>query len=231
MIMQVGGIGSGSGSHGSTHRVTGCIHDHDIQKDEQGAMRASLGQTSSSDANAQEKAAGEVSLMDLLRRTALAGRRVWGRIWGTNSAGNGTAAYGTKEDGAAGNDIAAHSSHIAAASTGVHTPPGMLKNNPYFTTAGDPGLVKENFIKKIRIKFRETTRQLTKRFGGSFSGRSSLNSKQQRPKKDLRRQSSYRENGLEIDCILTDDSYLLDSYDRKGEYSRLTTEVKRNGKI
>ena len=28
----------------------------------------------------------------------------------------------------------------------------------------------------------------------------------------------------EIECILTDESYLTDSYNRKGEYSHLTTD-------
>ena len=39
----------------------------------------------------------------------------------------------------------------------------------------------------------------------------------------MRRRSKYRQDELEIDCVLTDESYLLDSYDRKGEYSQLTT--------
>jgi hypothetical protein len=68
--------------------------------------------------------------------------------------------------------------------------------------------------------------QLADHLPGRFFGfqtRSSFQSGS-RPKGDLRRKSRYRKDEVEIDCILTDDSYLMDSYDRKGEYSKLTTK-------
>lgn len=133
----------------------------------------------------------------------------------------------------AGQDAAAmlHTPRVAAAATAVQPPQTALQNNPYFTTTSDTGLVRENVFQKIRIKFRDAAGKLTKRFFGRFSntssGQSALNSGRRQPKEDLRKHSRYREDGLEINCILTDDSYLMDSYDRRGEYSRLTTENKK----
>ena len=61
------------------------------------------------------------------------------------------------------------------------------------------------------------------RFLGSHSG-DFLQTKQQHTKEDLRKRSQYKEDDQEIECILTDESYLTDSYNRKGEYSHLTTD-------
>ena len=58
---------------------------------------------------------------------------------------------------------------------------------------------------------------------GSHSG-DFLQTKQQHTKEDLRKRSQYKEDDQEIECILTDESYLTDSYNRKGEYSHLTTD-------
>lgn len=40
-------------------------------------------------------------------------------------------------------------------------------------------------------------------------------------KEDRSRLSVYKKDELEIDCIITDNSYLLDSYNKKGDYSKL----------
>lgn len=59
------------------------------------------------------------------------------------------------------------------------------------------------------------------RFG--FQKKGSFQSGKESAKENLRRKSRYREDTLEIECVLTDESYLLDSYDRNGEYTQLTT--------
>ena len=130
----------------------------------------------------------------------------------------------------------AHQPAVAAAASAVQ-PDARLTDNPYFTTTSDPGKVKESLSEKIRIKLRDMAGQLTKRFGGRFGGRMSgeLSGKnptsgKQKSKEDLRRRSRYKDDDLEIDCVLTDDSYLMDSYDRKGEYSKLTTDYKGQDK-
>lgn len=244
--MQVGGIGnSGLDSHSSaSHHVTPGLHHDQDSVEKGGAMRALS--VRSGETKAAETSQQQLSLMDMLKKTIDSGKILLGRLWGTQSGGD--VPIGTREvsDGVraqeAGTDPvvtlhenANHTSHVAAASGAVQPLQTQLGNNPYFTTHSDPGKVRENVFQKIRVKFRDAAGQLTKRFGGRlggrlagrFSGRSALSSRQQAPREDLRRRSRYKEDELEFDCVLTDDSYLLDSYDRKGEYSRLTTENRR----
>lgn len=240
--MQIGGIGnSGLNNHGSaSHRVTTCLHEHQEKSPQQGAMRIS---PASSDSVKMTGESQQLSLLDILRDTLAKGKSFMRWLWGPESGGD--AVIGSREilDGTrtqqAGADPvvtlhedAQHDSHVAVASTMVQQPQTQMGNNPYFTTHSDPGKVKENLFQKIRVKFRDAAGQLAKRFGGRlgerlagrFSGKNSLDSRRQRSKEDLRRHSRYKDEDMEIDCVLTDDSYLMDSYDRKGEYSKLTTE-------
>ncbi len=73
----------------------------------------------------------------------------------------------------------------------------------------------------MRARFAPVADFLAKRF--PFAGKNPFQAKHGRPKEDLRKRSHYRGDDLDIDCVLTDDSYLLDSYDRKGSYSQLST--------
>lgn len=244
--MQVGGIGSsGLNSHSSSHHVTNCIHDHGVEKEKTGGMRASSSASSKVMAMPETKEQG-LSLMDFLRNTLNGGKRLIGILWGSETAGD--AVMGTQKpmDGsevrAAGvdpvvtlNQDANHDAGVAAASTAVQAPRTQITDNPYFTTHSDPGKIRENPFAKARVKFRDAAGQLAKRFGGRlgerlagrFAGKNSMNSGQRKTKEDLRKRSRYKGVEEEIDCVLTDDSYLLDSYDRNGEYTTLTTENKR----
>lgn len=82
-----------------------------------------------------------------------------------------------------------------------------------------PGL-----LRRFRIKVHTATGYLEKHL--PFKQTGSFQAKHQK-KEDLRKHSRYRRDEMEIDCILTDDSYLMDSYDRKGEYSKLSTENRK----
>lgn len=95
-----------------------------------------------------------------------------------------------------------------------------LPHNPYFEASPAPAAVKKTPVQKIRTQIKSMAANVGKR----FLGQKSLQTKQERPKEDLRKHSRYRQDDLEIDCILTDDSYLLDSYDKKGEYSKLSAK-------
>lgn len=244
--MQVGGIGSsGLSGHGGSHQVTGCIHEHHTKKEETGGMRASSS-ASSKVTGMQESREQGMSLMDMLRNTIIGGKRLLGRLWGSETAGD--AVLGTQKpiDGSETrtegvNPVmtpernVSHDAGIAAASTAVQYPRAQAADNPYFTTHSDPGKIKENPFVRVRIKFRDAAGQMARRFGGRlgerlagrFAGKNSLNSGRRETKEDLRKRSRYKGMEEEIDCVLTDDSYLLDSYDRNGEYSKLTTENKR----
>ena len=79
----------------------------------------------------------------------------------------------------------------------------------------------------MRVRLKGTAGQLAGHLPGNFFNAQTNNSFQagkERSREDLRKHSKFRKDELEIDCILTDDSYLLDSYDRKGEYSKLSTK-------
>lgn len=244
--MQVGGIGSsGLNGHSSSHQVTGCIHEHHTKREETGGMRASSSASSKMTAMPETRDQG-MSLIDMLRNTLIGGKHLLARLWGSETAGD--AVLGTQKpvDGSENRtegvnpvvtldrDVS-HDASVAAASTAVPYPRTQMTDNPYFTTHSDPGKVRENPFVKARVKFRDAAGQLAKRFGGrlgerlagKFAGKKSLNSGQRETKEDLRKRSRYKGVDEEIDCVLTDDSYLLDSYDRNGEYTTLTTENKR----
>ena len=96
----------------------------------------------------------------------------------------------------------------------------------YFHTL-EPAAVPATPFQKIRNKIREAASQLADHLPGRFfgsQGKNFLQTKQEQTKEDLSRRSRYKKEDKEIECILTDDSYLLDSYDRKGEYRQLTTK-------
>ena len=107
-------------------------------------------------------------------------------------------------------------------------PPQGMQENPYFSAVENIGGRQETLWRKMKVRFKDITGQLAghlpKKFSGFLQTRNSFQARQQKPKQDLRKHSKYREDKVEIDCVLTDDSYLLDSYDRKGEYSKLSTK-------
>ncbi|RKJ19708.1 hypothetical protein D7X48_12120 [bacterium D16-50] len=120
-----------------------------------------------------------------------------------------------------------HAPQVAAAATAV-APPQVMQENPYFSAVENIGGRQETLWRKMKVRFKDITGQLAghlpKKFSGFLQTRNSFQARQQKPKQDLRKHSKYREDKVEIDCVLTDDSYLLDSYDRKGEYSKLSTK-------
>lgn len=112
-----------------------------------------------------------------------------------------------------------HTSQIEAASATVQSPQNF-NNNPYFTAIQENETPQQTIWQKIKVRFQNITGFLAKRF--SFAGGGAFQTKQEQPKEDLRRHSRYRKDDVELDCIVTDDSYLMDSYNKKGEYSKLS---------
>lgn len=241
--MQVGGINnSGLNSHRGSHQVTNCLHDHGENKKETGGMRTSSF-TLSQTLQQTEEGKNELSLMDLIKNTISGGRRLLGRIWGGDADADSPLKSQNPESGSRINvtgtnpvvsydDSVSNESKVAGASMTVQHPRVQTTDNPYFTTHSGSGVIKESFLQKVRIKFRDMSGQMAKKFGGRlgerlagrFSGKNELNARQRKPKDDLRKRSRYRGEDEEIDCVLTDDSYLMDSYNRKGEYTSLTTK-------
>jgi len=228
--MQVHGVGS-EHNH-SMHQVTDCMHTDTIAK--KGAA-ATPGAKDTFENSLQEKreADGEKSLLSWWRNTLSSGRKLLGKIWGEGAGPNSLAGEpgeniaGTveqvmaqigdpaSEDAPTGQPISTTQQEFVASAT---VPGRIMERNPYFAAVEDTGKPKQNLWEKVKVRFQSIAGYLTRQ----FSGKNAFQTKQERPKEDLRKHSRYRQDDLEIDCVLTDDSYLLDSYDRKGEYSKLS---------
>ena len=245
--MHFDGIGRDHGRE--VHHVTNCMHDHaHYRKEESGASSASSGAASQAVPEAPPQPEGQFSLSAWLEKTLGNGKRLLKSIWGSSEAvGDGTRTDGAQalmegREGSAADVAGAgpaggeshvpdpagilHPGQVAAASTAV-APPGRVEENPYFAPVNEAGGQEKGIWQKIKVKFKDVTGQLTGHLPGNFfntHNKDSFQAKQEKPKEDLRKHSKFRGDKLEIDCILTDDSYLLDSYDRKGEYSRLSAK-------
>ncbi len=240
--MRIDTSGNRFDSHGSAHRITHGFHNH-----HETGKKISNMQSAATNTSASEIATGDTTGEGLsFWRTLTDGaKNLWGRIWGESSGGANAVGSGEGEavgeeqlmaqigaaDAAEGSGVDAHGPVVAAAASVAQG--SLAKENPYFTTIADEEEHKDSFMQRVKIRFRELTDQFKKRFSGKFggrmageySGRGTLNSGERKSKEDLRKHSRYREEGLEVDCVLTDDSYLMDSYDRSGGYSKITTDT------
>lgn len=221
--MQLDGIDHGSHSH----QVTQCMHEH-THYQKTGASAASAANSQASQLRmAETQQEAQFSLSAWLQRTLGTGRGLWKGIWGTNETAD-TAQDGDKS-GTAQAMAQLSENHAAGEAVRAANAAAVEKQAlpPYFRTVEHEMNPHVTPVQRLRSKIREAAGQLADHLPGRFFGfqtRSSFQAKQQRPKEDMRRRSKYRKDELEIDCILTDESYLMDSYDRKGEYSRLTTK-------
>lgn len=230
--MQINGVGNGTGHNHNAHQVTGCIHEEKVSKKSGASATASANQNTAQSNNSQyTQQPGGFSLSSWWKKLLAGGQKLFVSIWGEVPVKDvesgkdeglqdmeqvmapiGDAEEGQSDLGTTTNTMGAE----AAAASGFRQQD--LHNNPYFSAIEDTGKEKQNLWAKMRVRFQELTGQLT----GRFSNKNSFQTKQQKPKEDLRKHSRYRQDDLEIDCILTDDSYLLDSYDSKGAYSKLS---------
>lgn len=234
--MQFNGIGREHGPE--AHQITHCMHDHSLDKKGMGGAGLQSGGAGVPEA-AQPPAEGQLSLSAWLERTWGTGKRILRGIWNGSEAGTlgdagtqtGSVQAGTAEEGAKLQvqkgmpEAASHTAQVAAASAAV-TPANAIPSNPYFAPV-ESGRARETMWHKLKVRCRDVTGQLARHLPGKFfdaQARNSFQPKQEQRKEDLRKHSKYREDTLEIDCVLTDDSYLLDSYDRKGEYSKLSAK-------
>lgn len=236
--MQLNEIGSGHSQ--GTHHVTTCMHDH-AQIDKVGKMgsaSASSGAGVQSMMAAESQADAQFSLAEWLDKTLNSGRRLWGKIWGdadaagvTDSDRGSGSERGAQQisavlplDGSRSGPQTLHSSQIETAAAAVPQSRD-IHDNPYFSAVKEPDDSHGNLLRRTRQRLENMAGRFTGRFPGKFSGtqtRNSFQARQERTQKDLRRRSKFRRDELVIDCVLTDDSYLLDSYDRNGEYSKLS---------
>ncbi len=211
--MQLNEIGSGHSSE--SHHVTSCMHSH-AHFDKVGKMgaAASSGAALQSRMAAESQADAQLSLAVWLDKTLNGGRKLWGSIWGNGAATGAAEPEKESGDGRGAERISA-------------VLPQDIHNNPYFCAVEGQDGRQGNLWRRARVKLKNMAGQLTGRFPGSFlsaQARSSSHTRQERSGGELRRRSKFRRDELVIDCVLTDDSYLLDSYDKKGAYSKLSAE-------
>ena len=218
--MQLGGI---EREHTySSHQVTNCMHEHTSYQKTGAAHAAASGMTEKLEQNRQEQLEMQASPLNWLEKLFQKGRQLGRQIWGSSDAA-GKAENALTE----GSREVAQTGVVASAVTnGRVTAEQQSSMSNYFHTL-EPATVPATPFQKIRNKIREAASQLADHLPGRFfgsQGKNFLQTKQEQTKEDLSRRSRYKKEDKEIECILTDDSYLLDSYDRKGEYRQLTTK-------
>lgn len=231
----IGGVSSGHSS--DTHHVTGCMHGH--AHFHEGNLKTGGGDAGSQMSQMQmekQQQDAEFSLSSWLQKILRGGKSILKGIWGTNDT-NTEGVHGDKDGSArtmaqldrsaAADDRRAETRHRTEDAQRLAEQSVAMQGNPYFSTVAERNSHMTP-LQKVRARVVSAAEKLAGRLPGKafrFQTRNSFHTKsQQRSREDLRKRSKYRKDELEIDCILTDESYLMDSYDRKGEYSQLTTK-------
>lgn len=173
----------------------------------------------------------QFTLTEWIQRMLGRGKSILKGIWGTNetiSAGPAGDKTGSAQTMAQVGDTGAAAGHsMAAHSTAAHS--AETVGNPYFKEISEKNAAAHMTpFRKIRSKIVAGAEKLAGKLPGKafqFQTKNSFHAKpQQHSRENLRKRSRYKKDELEIDCVLTDESYLMDSYDRKGEYTQLTTK-------
>lgn len=223
--MQLGSIGNGHSS--DMHQVTKCLHDHG-QLDKGGAKLAMAPSAAARQAlQADQGQQAQFTLTDWVQRLLRSGKERFLGFWnGSEYPFSGDRSEKTGSGQLMAQLNSGNDKYVT--NTSRTEKEAAIYNNPYFATvpAPQPQNAVAAFVKKIKLKTGNIAGQLARHLPGKFSAfqkKGSFHAKKEGNREDLRRRSKYREDKLEIDCVLTDESYLLDSYDRKGEYSQITT--------
>lgn len=247
--MQLGGIGSGHGHGTDTHQITNCMHTHTHYDRLEGASggaaaRAALASQVMAQAETQD---AQFTLTGWLEKILGSGKRLLGSLWGSDAgtAGQSSGRTGAEQTLAQINDAVVtsgtgrstagqenrlpddpqsvarglHTPQIAAAASTVQLQ--ELRDNPYFSAVEKSDGQQGSLLQRMKEKLKSMTEHLPGKFSNAQT-KGSFQSRKENHKEDLRKRSRFRKDELEIDCVLTDDSYLLDSYDRKGGYSKLS---------
>lgn len=225
--MQIGGVGSGHDTY--SHQVTECLHEHAGQTDT-GSMANKM--TDSHTAQTATEILQDTSnenMMSWVQKIGNSGKQLLQKIWGDSKEAGDTV---ISQNQGSGNQITGQETTVTGTSVGVKTTMNRaaMENaatHTYFRPVEAKDAMPANPFQKVRYQVQKVARKLMDRLPGKFLGSHTgdfLQTKQQQTKEDLRKRSQYKQDDQEIECILTDESYLTDSYNRKGEYSHLTTD-------
>lgn len=199
------------------HHVTECIHK-EPSKALQGGMAMQGSVTVPEKGNVTATATPE---------TAWSPFQWLSRVWnhGLNSI---KGLFGVEQPKSAGE----HAQTLPQTSEAMTSLPLTVETNVYKTAgyfvpareAAVPNTWYQRLRERTRIQFGRIRSSLAKYLKQDQTlqmGTGKKGSFTKKEKEDRSRLSVYREDDVEIECIITDDSYLLDSYNRKGDYSRL----------
>ncbi|MCH5338451.1 MAG: hypothetical protein J1E03_06695 [Acetatifactor sp.] len=221
--MQLGGIGDNHSA--DMHQVTSCLHDHGKQMEGKLGMKAELRSAYRQTIQENQEQQAQLSLTDILQKLLRSSRQRLLGFWN----GSGADVTGDKAGKSDKSQVMAPISDInVAKETDTAAKEAVLQSNPYFAAVAEPPKpTGVPLLKKVKLKCKDVAGQLAQHLPGrffNFQKKGSFQAKKEGSREDLRKRSKYRQDKVEIDCVLTDESYLLDSYDRKGEYSQLTTK-------
>ena len=217
----INGVGSGVNNQimdQHVHHVTECIHEDRTEKKEGAAgLRDSVTLTSAPTTQTPEPQWNLFQWMGQMLGQGIAGIK---NFFSTGDGGQS----GTPAQNATDTQIAQDSvmTQLLPDETAIAN-----STAKYFVPAQEeipPNNWYANLKERVRIKFGEIRSSLAKYLKQDQSlhmGAGRNGTSQNKHKEDKSRLSVYKKDELEIDCIITDDSYLLDSYNRKGDYSKL----------
>ena len=247
--MQFHGIGREEHS-AQAHHVTTCLHDHshykmeaDVSKAAANAARAQSQQVT------QAQGEGQLSLSAWLDNYLSKGKNLLRSIWGSSEVspvGEAGTRSGqeqvlaqisdSRETDNRGAVATGQESHqieslqtvntVRAAGAAAAVAPPRTQEAYGPAAAQEKVGQEENLWRKIRVRFKDITGHLTGHLkGNAFNAqtRSALPDRKV-PVRETRKPVRTRKDAVEIDSYRVEESYLLDSYDRTGSYSRLTTK-------
>ena len=227
--MQIGNLGG----HGDLHQITECMHGHEhmkIKADMNGAAGAAAQSAAQSVSNTETISMSNINtwLTNLLNKS----RNMFGRIWGDSgiSSDNAAGTIAAERNASAaqqGASDSARSTYAAQSAVSVHQNIDMTAagkaGTPWFIPVEHQGTVRTahpgGIRERVKMRFSSVSGFVAKHLptgSGTFSGM-----KKHKKEENLTRKSHYKDEKSEIECILTDDSYLLDSYDKNGEYKQI----------
>lgn len=220
--MQLGGIGNEHSAE--SHYVTAHIHNHEQHRKKVG-FSATGQKTVSVSSESENRQVTQMNLEGFVTKLLNSGRTFLRRLWGTNE----TSATIQTGDKTGTGQFAVESAKQMESMGAEHSTKVQLSGaNPYFTVADNKASYPIPFYRRLKSKIKGVAGKLAGKLPGNFlksRNRDFFQAKpDQRPRDDTRKHSRYKSDELEIDCILTDESYLMDSYDKKGAYRRLTTK-------
>lgn len=236
------------GHSAQDHHITSCIHDHSHSKLEGGTSKASSASAKAQQVS-QDQGEGQFSLSAWLEKNLSKGKGLLRSIWGSSQVSQAgepgdksgqaqmMAQIGdSRESDAQGRMMSGQESlppsvsrtqpvsHVAQAAVAVQP---RVQEDSQAAGAQAAGGQEDNLWRKIKVRFQDMAGQLTghrRQREARAQARSSFQMRQDRPREQPARAKKPGRDALEIDSCLMEESYLLDSYDRKGEYSRISTK-------